>query len=575
MRDILRIFLRAPGARPISVFICMLLAGVFDVMSAGMVLPIASAAGGITASSTSKLGTLVNSVFAAIGFVPSLGTMLPILAASMALKALLSFLAMSYVASAAADVSTRIRRGLLDALMQVRWSYFSDNHPGAIANAISHEANGATETYNNAALIVTEAFKIAAALLIAALVSGRFFFIAIIGALIVALPVLRLVRQSKRAGKKQWNRTVSLVTYVQDAFANMKALKSMQRQRPFQDLFDRNIGYLRESLVKTQVARYGLNYGQDALITTAICGGVYVAAVMFKIPLPELLVLGFVFNTFIVSVKRLMIALQAFQESLPAYDHCMKMIADAEALMEPDPGQREPTLERGIAIENLTFAYGPNEVLHDVSVDIPAHGITVLIGPSGAGKTTLVDLVIGLHKPQEGRILVDGVPFEEISLSAWRGMIGYVPQELMLLHGSVRENIVLGDETITDDDIREALDQAGILEFIDQLPGGLACDVGQMGMKLSGGQRQRISLARALVRKPKLLILDEVTSALDHETELRICQNITGLSGRYTIIAITHRPAWLSIADRVYRVDTGNVVHDHSHKPAPALAAAV
>lgn len=562
MRDVLRIFLRAPGSRPFGVFVCMLLAGLFDVVSAGMVLPIAAIAGGITAQSTSRLGGLVRSVFDTIGFVPALGPLLLVLAVSMALKSLLSFLALSYVARAAAEVSTRIRRGLLNALMRVRWSYFSDNHPGAIANAISHEASGATETYNAAAIIVTEGFKIGAALLVAALVSGGFFFVAIVGAAVVALPVVGLVNQSRRAGKRHWKRSVSLVTYVQDAFANMKALKSMERQKPFQDLFDRNIAYLREAMVKTQVARHGLNYGQDALITTAICAGIYLAAVVFSIPLPELLVLGFVFNQFIISVKRTMIAIQSFQESLPAYNHCMEMIADAEALSEPDPGVRRPTLKQGISLERLNFSYGPTRVLHEATLDIPAHGITVLVGPSGAGKTTLVDLVIGLHKPESGRITIDGAPLEEVSLSAWRGMIGYVPQELMLLHGSVRENIVLGDATISDADIREALSQAGVLDFIDGLPGGLSCDVGQMGSKLSGGQRQRISLARALVRKPSLLILDEVTSALDHDTERRICENITSLAGRYTIVSITHRPAWLAIADRVYRIDGGQVTRE-------------
>ncbi|MFO1089510.1 MAG: ABC transporter ATP-binding protein [Hyphomicrobiales bacterium] len=508
---------------------------------------------------TSRLGIIVQSAFDYFHFKPDLPNMLLVLAIAMALKSYLTYLAMAYVSRTAAEVATRVRRGLLRALMAVRWSYFNDNHPGLIANAISHEAQGATEAYNNAAIIVTEGFKIAAALLIAALVSGTFFFIAIAGSVIVALPVIRLVRKSKRAGQKQWNRTISLVNYVQDAFANMKALKSMQRQQPFQDLFDRNIGYLREALVRTYEARHGLNYAQDGLISTAICIGVYVGVVLFKMQLPELLVLGFVFNQFIMAVKRLMVSIQAFQESVPAYDHCMAMIKDAEALSERDTGTATPTLERAIRIERLSFAYGDKPVLHDVSLEIPAHGITVLIGPSGAGKTTLVDLVIGLHRPNAGRILIDGVDLEHVSLSKWRALIGYVPQELTLLHGTIRENLVLGDETITDDDIRDALAQAGILEFVEEQAGGLECDVGQMGTKLSGGQRQRISLARALVRKPRLLILDEVTSALDAETEERICQNITGLSSRYTIIAITHRPAWTTIADRIYRVDGGHV----------------
>ena len=159
----------------------------------------------------------------------------------------------------------------------------------------------------------------------------------------------------------------------------------------------------------------------------------------------------------------------------------------------------------------------------------------------------------------ERRILVGETPLTDIDLWAWRGMIGYVPQELNLFHDSIRENITLGDLAITDGDILQALAQAGASDFIAGLAHGLDTDVGEMGGKLSGGQRQRISLARALVTKPDVLILDEVTSALDPATEAEIVANIAGLRGRYTIVAITHRPAWTEIADRLYKVQDGTV----------------
>jgi ATP-binding cassette subfamily C protein len=152
-------------------------------------------------------------------------------------------------------------------------------------------------------------------------------------------------------------------------------------------------------------------------------------------------------------------------------------------------------------------------------------------------------------------------------------MIGYVPQELSLLHGSIRDNITLGDADISDEAIHATLRLAGAEAFVASLPEGIDSDVGEMGTKLSGGQRQRIALARALVLKPKLLILDEVTSALDPETEEQICREVAALGGDYTVVAITHRPAWTAIADRLYRLDEGQVLpaETQQRQTEPAL----
>ncbi len=183
----------------------------------------------------------------------------------------------------------------------------------------------------------------------------------------------------------------------------------------------------------------------------------------------------------------------------------------------------------------------------------------MLQGASGSGKTTLIDLLTSLHRPSSGRITVDGVPIEQLSIRAWRRLIGYVPQELSLLHGTIRENVALSDAAIDDEAIRTALVRAGAESLIRGPAHGLDSDVGEMGTKLSGGQRQRIALARALVLEPKLLILDEVTSALDPATEDQICREVAALRGDYTIVAITHRPAWTAIADRLYKVEGGRV----------------
>jgi ATP-binding cassette subfamily C protein len=178
----------------------------------------------------------------------------------------------------------------------------------------------------------------------------------------------------------------------------------------------------------------------------------------------------------------------------------------------------------------------------------------------------MLDLVIGFNRPTKGRITIDGVDLNTISLKAWRSQIGYVPQELTLLRGTIADNIILGDDKLGREDIENALRLAGAFEFVSDLPQGIDTEIGTMGAKLSGGQRQRISLARALVHKPKLLLLDEVTSALDEVTEAEICKNVKALSGSLTILAITHRPAWRKIAGRIYKIAGGKAVLETKSK---------
>jgi ATP-binding cassette subfamily C protein len=220
---------------------------------------------------------------------------------------------------------------------------------------------------------------------------------------------------------------------------------------------------------------------------------------------------------------------------------------------------RTPVLQHGITFDAVSFTYGEHRVFEKLSMDIPAGSLTTLIGPSGAGKTTLIDLVTGLLRPQSGGIRVDDTPLQELDIKAWRRMIGYVPQETLLLHDTVLHNVTLGDPELGRADAERALKEAGAWEFVAALPDGMDGTVGERGGKLSGGQRQRIMIARALAHRPKLLILDEATSALDPASEAAICETLEQLRGRLTILAISHQVALVGAADRVYRLEKGQV----------------
>ncbi|MEN8761800.1 MAG: ATP-binding cassette domain-containing protein, partial [Thiogranum sp.] len=226
------------------------------------------------------------------------------------------------------------------------------------------------------------------------------------------------------------------------------------------------------------------------------------------------------------------------------------------------------TLEQSVQLNAVTFSYDKHLVLTDVNLEIPAGRLTTLIGPSGSGKTTVVDLVIGLIRPQSGSVRVDGIPLTELDLKAWRHMIGYVPQETLLLHDSILHNVTLDDPELSEQDAVQALQAAGAWEFVSRIPAGIHSTVGERGTKLSGGQRQRIMIARALVHKPRLLILDEATSALDPENAAAIGKTMEDLRGHLTILAISHQTAMVETADRVYRLHDGGVSMQETDKSA-------
>ncbi|MBQ1629744.1 MAG: ABC transporter ATP-binding protein [Treponema sp.] len=213
-----------------------------------------------------------------------------------------------------------------------------------------------------------------------------------------------------------------------------------------------------------------------------------------------------------------------------------------------------------ISVKNLSFSYPSKDVLvlNDVSFDIPKGGFVGVVGPSGAGKTTFVDILLGLLPPKSGGIFVDGVDIYS-NLSGWLNNVSYVPQSIYLIDGSIKENIAFGvaDKDVDDEKIRRVLEMAELKDVVDALPEKENTNVGDRGAKLSGGQRQRIGIARALYQDPSVLVLDEATSALDNETEKSITSTILKLKGQITIIAIAHRLTTLENCDFKIKFDKG------------------
>ncbi|HEY9180057.1 MAG TPA: ABC transporter ATP-binding protein [Candidatus Baltobacteraceae bacterium] len=221
-----------------------------------------------------------------------------------------------------------------------------------------------------------------------------------------------------------------------------------------------------------------------------------------------------------------------------------------------------------IAFEHVCFAYSPEEppVLDDFSADIESGQIVALVGPSGAGKTTIVNLVPRFYEPQSGRITVDGIDLADARLSDLRAAIGIVPQEAQLFRGSIEENIRYGRLDASDAEVRTAAREANAEEFILGFPDGYGTEVGERGTRLSGGQRQRIAIARAILRDPRILILDEATSALDSHSEALIEQALDRLLPGRTTLIIAHRLSTIRRANTILYIEAGRVVEMGSHE---------
>lgn len=559
MRKVLGIFFGADETRPLLVLFCLLLAGAAEVASIGTLLPAATSIAGGESQGSSQLNATVRTLIGNIGLTPSLGTLIALVAGFMMLKSLLSFAALTYAGISAARVSIMLRRRLIAAIFDARWSFYADQSGGRFANAVSNDAGRAGDAYLLAAQVVSYSVQAFVYALIAVVIDWRLALLGLSAGALVAFVMGGFIRISRRAGYKQTDRTRDLTVIMVDMLGNIKALKTMSRHRFILGNLTQTLRRLKRSLVMRELSRQGLLQGSDVMIAVLIGLSVYLAHSLWRTPLPELLVSGIVFYQLLAITTKLQKFLQQSVQIESAYLRTMNLIELAVQNREARPGKEPPAPGASCRFEHVTFAHGDVPVVSNASLEIPAKSITVLKGPSGSGKTTIIDLLIGLHEPQSGRILIGSAPIDRIDIEAWRRKIGYVPQELRLLHASIRDNITLGDPAVSDGDIAAALAQVDAASFVAALPNGLDTDVGEMGGKLSGGQRQRISLARALVTKPEVLILDEVTSALDPATEMAIVENIAGLAGRYTIIAITHRPAWTAIADRLYEVSGGRV----------------
>jgi ATP-binding cassette subfamily C protein len=517
----------------------------------------------VSSGSVGRLGEAVLNLIRWTGLSPTLGPVLTLYVVVVATQALvtrqqlISSLALEHRFVAAA------RKQVYAAVARAQWTFQHSLRRSDVAHVLIQELDR-TGVATSQLLLTASNFVIAVVYVaIAARVSLLMTMMVVAAGAGVLLALRGRVQRAGARGEAVSDETRQLFASVSEHLAAMRLVKSLA----FEERQIASVGQTADRIAAAQANAVQLHAGSR---TTLEIGGVVSLAALLYAGLTWLaldaggvILLLYVFARLMPRLSALQQSVQHVSHYLPAYAAVETLLLEAESARETlASGQADLTpFSGGFRFERVSYTHpGKHEpAVDDVSFEVPPNGFVAIVGASGAGKSTIADLVCGLLRPESGRIVADGHRLDERILLQWRQGVAYVEQDAFLFNDTIRANLQWILPGATDEDLRRALELASA-GFVFDLPQRLSTVIGDRGSHLSGGERQRLALARALLRKPRLLVLDEPTSALDPVNEARVLDAIERLAGQLTIVLITHRMAAVRRAGTILVVDAGRLV---------------
>ncbi len=541
--------------RTAYVLVALFAAGIAEGLSLTALLPLLSIAVGDPTNS--DIGRQIVQLLQGIGIEPTIGVMLLVIVGGMITKSLILLIANRQVGYTVAHVATALRLELIDALLGSRWQYYLRQPMGSLANSVATEAYRAANGFEHSATVLALVMQVIVYGTVAMFISWQATLTSFLIGIVILHLLHRLIRATGRAGAKQTQLLRHLLTYLSDVLGSVKSLKAMARDNVAEAILRDQTKQLEKATRREVMAREALTALQEPILAAIMALGLYLALVMWELSLPSVMVIAFLLTRLLGLLNKTQRKYQNLVAQESAYWALRTSIEEARAAAERTAGTRQAVLKKGISLRHIQFDYGAKSIFRDLNLEISVNSFTTIAGPSGVGKSTLLDLLCALAEPKSGEILIDGVSLREINPRDWRRMIGYVAQENVLLHDTILNNILVGAPELVEADAERALRHAGAWDFVSALPEGVHTVVGERGGLLSGGQRQRIAIARALAHQPLFLLLDEPTSALDPESERLVCETLRKLAQNLTIIAVSHQPALINASDNIFTLSKG------------------
>lgn len=461
---------------------------------------------------------------------------------------------------------------LMESYLNQPYAFFLKKNTSDLIRSVNQDTSQLYEVVLNCLLVAANAFT--AMVLVAALVITNpvmTFVIVALLAVCACVIILGVQKKTRYYGRQNQELSGYLIKYLQQTFEGIKEIKILNNERHFikeyGDTYQEQTEFVKRYNLVNLIPKY--------LIEAVSIVGIMAYLGVNILYNPNYMNLIPQLATFVAAAYKLLPAVNAIYAYIntiiyhrASIDLVYQDVKEAEnlELKEFDTAKgAKIEFEDKIELSHVTFRYEGTEkaVLEDVSIEIPKGKSVAFIGPSGGGKTTTADIVLGLIRPVKGAVLVDGKDILE-NLAGWRNNIGYIPQNIYLTDGSIKSNVALGipEENIDVDRVWEVLREAQLAGFVEELEQGLDTEVGERGVRMSGGQRQRLGIARALYRNPDVLVFDEATSALDNETEKEVMKAIDNLHGNKTMIMIAHRLSTIENCDIVYKVENAQVVRE-------------
>lgn len=537
--------------------------GVLDSIGIGALIPLF----GIIAKDSSPVANRVSDVvqhfFSYFGADLSLRSLLVFMAIIFIVKAIGEFYVTYIRAHIIAQYENDMRAGLYKKTLMARWSYLMQQKIGHLENILMNDVRATMGLLNRICNVAPSLASFIVYFAVALKTSVPITMITLGIGGIILLFTRPISNRMKQYTTELTGINKAIAHHVNENVQGMKMVKALAIEhdivRSEESMFDQ----LKRLAVKSTLLKQ-LSTGFTEPIIFVFISFVF----SFSYSRPGFSIGGFLVVMYLIqrlfnSVKKIQGSFFVISESMPYAYHVIGLDHATEKNKEENAGVAPFRLEDQLQFQRVSFGYRPDELILDtISFAIKKNEMVGIIGPSGAGKTTIADLMLRLFNPMRGEILIDGKSISLIQLQDLRKNIGYVSQDIFLKNDTIENNMRFYSKNVSEADIFEAAKMANIYDFIVNLPRGFQTIIGDRGILLSGGQRQRIIFARTLVRKPKVLVLDEATSALDNESESLIRKSIEGLKGEITVVIIAHRLSTVMNCDRLLALDKGRIVEE-------------
>ncbi len=467
-----------------------------------------------------------------------------------------------------ARIGHRLRSKIFEQLLNVSYSFLETNESGKLMNTLASETWRTSQALSTLVGLIITTCTISVYVVLLILISWRLTLLVTVCMALISFTIQLLTRRIKILGEEAVEANSNLAIRMWEGFAGMKTIRSFGQETYEQKRFDQTSNQVRTTFLRLDILSGIVSPLSEVLSAILLLCILVVALLQDKTALPTLLTFIFILYRLQPQVKQLDGARVGLMALTSAVDEVISLLDCSDKPYIRSGSIDFPSLTQGIYLKSVDFYYNPSEkpALEDMTLSIPACKTTAIVGPSGAGKSTLIGLICRFYDATSGEIYVDNYPIQELNLNDWRHQIAIVSQDVHMFSTTVLENIAYGRLDATEKEIIAAAKLANAHNFITQLPQGYDTKVGDRGIRLSGGQKQRIALARAIVRNPQILILDEATNALDSISEHLIQEALNTLSQNRTVIVIAHRLSTIEQADQIIVLDEGRVAEQGNLK---------